>query len=179
MVLLPNAGQEHQPTAFEKEWADPDAPWLYKNEQYGVGIIADKFPKLPDQIVIVPAEGIHDKEFASLADLPHEVFFALAALQRFMIRKMEQYSGIEGVRAIVRIDGFGVPKHPHIVMFPALRGESAAFTEPSREEFKEENIRDELAQKTCVNLALTPDEKAALDREITEIFKKYAKKPIG
>jgi hypothetical protein len=174
MALTSITKQELAPTVFELGWTDPDAPWLYKNEQYGVGIIADKFPKLPDQIVIVPAEGIHDKEFASLADLPHEVFFALAALQRFMIRKMEQYSGIEGVRAISRVDGFAVPNHPHIVMFPALRGESVAFTEPSRKEFKEDNIRRVLVQKTCVNLALTAEEKTELDQEIAEIFRKFA-----
>ena len=92
----------------------------------------DGFPKFPDQIVIIPAAGFPDRDTASFHDLPLSTQMAMIAVQAAFQKKMESFSGVPGVRGIIRVDGFAVPNHPHIVMFPGLRGESTAYTEPTR-----------------------------------------------
>ena len=38
-----------EPTVFEKVWKNPDSNFLYRNNQSQVGVVADEFPKFPDQ----------------------------------------------------------------------------------------------------------------------------------
>lgn len=152
-------------SVFEKEMADPTKPALYECELGA--ILPDAFPKFPDQIVIVAKHALHDRPEASLADLPLTAQCAMSIMAAAMQRKMETFSGVPGVRGIQRVDGFAVPNHPHIGMFPALRGESGAFTEPSR--FNDDETRRILIERTLRNLALTPEEKQTLDTEIAKI----------
>lgn len=154
-------------TIFERVWTDPASPFLYKNEVAGVGIVADVFPKFPDQVVLVPAQGFPEREEASLSDLPFATQLALAALQSAMDKKMRSFSGVPAVRGVARVDGYVVPNHPHIVMFPALRGESGAYTEASR--FTDEEIRALLVERTMQNLALTPSEIDELNEKLRRI----------
>ena len=108
--------------------------------------------------------GFPDRDNASFSDLSLTTQLALTCLVSVMDRKMRDFSGVPGVRAIARTDGFVVPDHPHIVMFPALRGESDAYTKPSR--FTDEAVRKKLVQNTLRNLALTANEKVELDEEL-------------
>lgn len=151
-------------TVFETVWADDTSPFLYKSDSLGVGVVADTFPKFPDQVVIIPATGFPDRDNASFSDLSLTTQLALTCLVSVMDRKMRDFSGVPGVRAIARTDGFVVPDHPHIVMFPALRGESDAYTKPSL--FTDEAVRKKLVQNTLRNLALTANEKVELDEEL-------------
>ena len=82
---------------------------------------------------------------------------------------MESFSGVPGVRGIIRGDGFAVPNHPHIVMFPALRGESTAHTEPNRPNFAEPEVREKLIRDTLQNLAPTAAERSELDSIIARV----------
>ena len=149
-------------TVFEEIW-NSDTPFIYRNETLGVGALPDAFPKFPDQVVIIPAAGFPDREQTSVSDLLPVTQLALAALEAAIQRKMEHFSGVPGVRGIVRKDGFAVPHHPHIVMFPALRGESTAYTEPPRPAFTGKAVRKQLVARTLENLRLTPEEVGCLD----------------
>ena len=151
-------------TVFERVWKDTSTHFIYKNETAGVGIIPDAFPKFPDQVVLIPAEGQPANNEASLSDLPHSTYLALACLQSVIGRKMEYFPG---VRAITRVDGFAVPNHPHIVMFPALRGESDAYTRPSR--FSDPNVRRILVERTMQNLALSEEEVESIDTLLADL----------
>lgn len=82
-------------------------------------------------------------------------------------QKMRGFSGVPSVMPITRIDGFAVTNHPHIVMFPALRGESGAYTEPSR--FQDSTTRRVLVERTLRNLSLTELEIADLDEKLERI----------
>ena len=159
------------PTIFERVWSDPNSSFLYKSEAEdeaaSVGIVVDAFPKFPEQVVLIPAQGFPERDEASFSDLPLATQLALSALQSAMDKKMSSFSGVPTVRAIARVDGFAVPNHPHIVMFPALRGESGAYTEPSR--FTDEAIRQHLVEQTTKNLALTAEETDALDEMLQRI----------
>ena len=154
-------------TVFERVWSDSASPFLYKNEVTGVGIVADTFPKFPEQVVLIPAQGFPERDEATLSDLPLATQLALAALQSVMDKKMRSFSGVPTARAIARVDGYVVPNHPHIVMFPALRGESGAYTEASR--FTDEEIRALLVERTMQNLALTPSEIDELNEMLRRI----------
>lgn len=156
-----------QMSVFERELADPAKPALYECE-FGA-ILPDAFPKFPDQVVIVPRHALQSAVEASLADLPLANQLAITVMAAAMQRKMSSFSGIPGVRGIQRVDGYAVPNHPHISMFPALRGESGAYTEPSR--FSDDQTRRMLIERTLQNLALNPAEKQSLDAEIALIKK--------
>ncbi len=170
-ILQKNAGcydRIVKPTIFENVW-NSDTLFLYKNERAGVGAIPDALPKFPDQIVIIPAKGFPDRDEASLYNLPLSTQMAMTAVQVVFQEKMESFSGVPGVRSIIRGDGFAVPNHPHIVMFPALRGESTAYTEPTRPSFTEPEVREKLIRNTLQNLALTAEERSKLDDMIAGI----------
>lgn len=157
-------------TVFEGVWQNPKSPFIIKNEEFGVGVVADAFPKFPDQVVIIPAEGFPERETASLCDLDSRTYFALCALQRVMQRKMESFSGIKGgVRGIARVDGYAVPNHPHIVMFPALRGESVDYTNPTRTQLTSPGVREHLIAQTVADLSLTARETDELDQMFARI----------
>ena len=93
----------------------------------------------------------------------------MIAVQAAFQKKMESFSGVPCVRGIIRGDGFAVPNHPHIVMFPALRGESTAYTEPPRLNFTEPGIREQLIRNTLQNLALTVAERGEIDSIIARV----------
>ena len=154
-------------TIFEKVWRDPTSPFLYKNEEVGVGIVADAFPKFPDQVVLIPRDGVTGNEKASISDLSLKTRMGLVSLMSCLDKKMSTFSGVPEVRAISHVEGFAVPNHPHIVMFPALRGESIDFFKPSRH--ADEEVRKMLVARTLKNLALTDVEKAKLDKELRSI----------
>ena len=126
-------------------------------------MLADISPKLPHQIVIIPAIGFAERDSASLHDLDLRTQLAIRALETTMQKKMETFSGISGVRGIIRGDGYAIPNHPHTVMFPALRGESIIYTEPPRPAFTDEPTRRLLVERTVRNLALSRDEAGQLD----------------
>lgn len=151
-------------TVFEEAWVNRDAPFLYKNETIGVGILADAFPKFPDQVVIIPRDGLAKNEKASISDLDPKIALAMFCLMQFMSEKMASFSGLSGVRAVTHIEGFAVPNHPHMVMFPALRGESQELHKPSR--YNSEDVRKLLVERTLKNLALTKQEKEVLDTQL-------------
>lgn len=158
-------------TIFETEWNNANAPFLYRFEssKVNVGIIADAFPKFPDQVVLIPANGFPERETASLHDLDFKTQMALAALEAAIQSKMESFSGIEGVRGIVRVDGFAVPNHPHKVMFPGLRGESDDFTKPPRSQFRDDATRALLVQRALENLRLSTEEVEQLNEQLSRI----------
>ena len=54
-------------------------------------------------------------------------------------------------------------------MFPALRGESTAYTEPPRLNFTEPGIREQLIRNTLQNLALTVAERGEIDSIIARV----------
>lgn len=153
-----------EPTVFEKVWQNPDSNFLYRNDQSQVGVVADEFPKFPDQVVLFPAQGFPECDHAIFSDLPFSTQLALSALMASLGQKMRGFSGVPSVMPITRIDGFAVPNHPHIVMFPALRGESSAYTEPSR--FQDSTTRRVLVERTMRNLSLTKREIADLDEKL-------------
>lgn len=154
-------------TIFEREWKNPNASFLYKSKNAGVGVVADEFPKFPEQVIVVPEKGFPGNENASLSDLDPQTYLALMFLVRFMDGKMKKFSGLDGVRGIVHAEGFAVKDHPHVVMFPAVRGESAGLNEPSRH--SDASVRRMLVQNTMKNLALTPDESTRLDVQLEKI----------
>ncbi len=143
--------------------------YRFEADDINVGIIADTFPKFPDQVVLIPANGFPERETASLYDLDFKTQIALAALEAAMQSTMESFSGIEGVRGIVRVDGFAVPNHPHKVMFPGLRGESNDFTKPPRPQFRDDATRTALVQRTLENLKFSTEETEQLSRELNRI----------
>ena len=155
-------------TIFEKSWQNPDSPFLYKNEEAGVGILADVFPKFPDQVVLIPRDGMPKNNNASMSDLDLKTQMGISCLISCMDEKMSIFSGVPEARAITHIEGFAVPNHPHVVMFPALRGESIDFFKPSRH--TDEEVRQMLVARTLKNLALTKEEKNGLDEEIQRIL---------
>ena len=156
-------------TALERVWLNPDEQPIYRSNKHGVGIYPDAFPKFPDQVLIMPARGFPERQFASLHDLDLHTQLALTVLQTIVQRRMESFSGVDGVRGIVRVDGFAVPNHPHIVMFPGLRGESSDYTQPPRPQFEGAEVRQKLIEATLRNLCLTAEQMAELDELLDQL----------
>jgi hypothetical protein len=103
-----------------------------------VRVWVDPFRKLPGTVVVVPREGTPGKD-AYLHDLPAHRLDQMSRVRVAFGRKM---LAITGVRPIEHVEGYGVPDHAHVVMFPAARGEGRALYEsverPGAEELEAE-----------------------------------------
>lgn len=90
-----------------------------------VSALVDPFRKLPGTIVVIPKEATPDAEH-HLADLPPSRRMQLALVCQEFGKKIIEHAG---VRAIEHVEGYGVPDHAHIVIFPAAKGEGKALYE--------------------------------------------------
>lgn len=110
-------------TIFEPIWDQPDGP-LFKSERHGVMVFADAFPRLPLQVVVATQYGTpgHEVHFSQLPRITRRRMHEVAdAVEEKIFAECEP-----GQRVITHTEGFGVPDHPHIVLFAGERkqGES-------------------------------------------------------
>ena len=149
---------------LEKIWDNPSYPAIYRNETWGIGAWASRYPKLPFESVVMTQRPFRGTRFDLLEIPPRErhMLHALADVVASMSvrimteieqsklssdddwEKHEQQGPIHGHQLV---SGFGVPEQPHIIVAPARRSEMAALwqpIEPERQTALYEQARDSL-----------------------------------
>ncbi|MDX1766204.1 MAG: hypothetical protein R3313_04605, partial [Candidatus Saccharimonadales bacterium] len=107
-------------TVFEDAWHHTDNH-IFRSERHQVMAIADIAPRLPLQVVVAHRSGYpgRDVGFSDLSTLHKRKLNEVAGA---VGEKMAKHI-TEGQRVITHSEGFGVPDHPHIVLFAAARKE--------------------------------------------------------
>lgn len=73
--------------------------------------ILDKFPLQPGHILVIPK-----KEYATILDLPSELYEQLFVFARPLAEKLQSVTGVERVGFL--IEGFGIRDHMHLHLVP-------------------------------------------------------------
>lgn len=122
-------------TVFEQtmlnfaDWSgEGDAPAypVYEGEDYVA--LVDRYPKFVGQVVVFPQEGRPGEDIAPY-DLPARTRLGLDYLSHVVQSRMR--TRFPQGRIVRHEEGFAVPDHPHVVLYPAQRGEGRKLYEPS------------------------------------------------
>lgn len=105
-----------------------DAPAypVYESDDYVA--LVDRYPKFIGQVVVFPHAGRPGENVAPY-DLPTGTRIGLDYLSHVVQSRMS--SQFPRGRIIRHEEGFAVPDHPHVVLFPAERGQGKRLYEPS------------------------------------------------
>jgi diadenosine tetraphosphate (Ap4A) HIT family hydrolase len=124
-----------QVTVFEQtmrnyaDWSgEGDAPAYPIYESSDFVALIDRFPKFIGQVVIFPSHGTPGENVAPY-DLPPVISLGIDYLSRKVQSRMSKV--FPSSRIIRHEEGFAVPDHPHVVLFPAARGDGKKLYEPS------------------------------------------------
>jgi hypothetical protein len=123
-------------TIFEQAMADY-ATWSGEGEApayplYTGDVVAlvAKVPKFVGEVVVFPSTGYPGQD-VGLFDLDTHVRLGVELVAHTIGQKMMRAFGVDK-KVIEHDEGFGVPNHPHAVVFAAQRGEGARLYELSR-----------------------------------------------
>ena len=156
-------------TVFEKtmqnyaDWTgEGEAPAypLYEGLEYVA--LVDRFPKFDGQVVIFPSHGQPGQETAPY-NLPPSLRLGMDYLTHVIQTRMS--SRYPKGRIIRHEEGFAVPDHPHVVLFPAQRGEGKKLYEPSQFEPDKSYYRE-----TQRLLQLESDQKRIVDEKLKRLI---------
>lgn len=125
--------------------------------------LVDRFPKFFGQVVLFPRQGSPGEQVAPYDIAPAESL-GLDYLARTVQSRMSEV--FKGRRIIRHEEGFAVPDHPHIVLFPAKRGRGVRLYEPSL--FKPDDRYFSAVQR---KLRIAGQEKAKIDDRLKRLAK--------
>lgn len=105
-------------TIFENVWNQPEGH-LFKSEEHGVMAVADKFPRMPLQVVVALSEGTPgvDQHFQDLELVQQR---RLLEVGMVVSAKILRHCN-PGQRSMFTLEGFAVPDHVHIVHYAGER----------------------------------------------------------
>lgn len=133
---------------------------VYEGDNYVA--LVDRYPKFAGQVVVFPSRGNPGQETAPY-DLPAPVRLGMDYLTHVVQGRMK--SIYPTGRIIRHEEGFAVPDHPHVVLFPAHRGEGRKLYEPSEISPDEAYFRE--AQRL---LRLETDQKKIVDERLQRLL---------
>jgi histidine triad (HIT) family protein len=88
-----------------------EIPGFFVAEDENFFAILDKFPVQPGHILVIPKE-----EYASVLDLPADLYEKLFAFARPLAQKIQKVTGAERIGFLV--EGFGIKDHAHLHLIP-------------------------------------------------------------
>ncbi len=153
------ASIEQASTIFEKVWQQPNGH-LFKSEIHGVMAIADRFPRMPLQVVVAPSSGTPHKD---------QHFYDLGLDQQ---RKLLELGLIVGSkilnhctpnqRSMFTLEGFAVKDHAHLVYYAGERGQGI-------DRYTGGILGDEAVQRTIEVVSFSPVEAEQAEARLAQL----------
>ena len=148
-------------SVFEKALREPDAPVLFRSDWHGVAALVDPFPKMPYQSLAIPFKPFREGERV-LGDTSELEALSVAAVALALQRKIQRLCGA-GQLALTHTEGYGVPTHPHILVYQSYeRGSGAKL-------YTGDVLKDWPVERTLGVLSFSAPESDALLRTLDAV----------
>lgn len=147
-------------TVFEEVWNDSTTPFLFRSDKHKVMAIADKFPRMPLQVVIAPASG-NPGEIVHFHDLNEITQDKLWTVGKAIGKKILSASS-SPQRSMFTLEGFAVEDHAHLIYYAGVRREGI-------NRYTGELLGDLAVQRTVEAITLSLDESIALESKLDGI----------
>lgn len=146
-------------TIFERVWQQKTGH-LFHSEKHGVMAVADKFPKMPLQVVVAPATGQPGEE-VHFYDLAPEKQRKLLEVGLAVGSKILDHC-MPGQRSMFTLEGFAVKDHAHIVYYAGERGQGI-------DRYTGQVLGEEAVRQTIEAITFEPIEVKLLEARLDQI----------
>lgn len=156
---MSNFGEIKEPTIFERVWHDPTGH-IFKSVRHGVMAFADKFPKMPLQVVVALSQGTSGED-QHFNDLPIEKQRKILEVGLVVGKKILSNCE-ENERSMFTLEGYAVRDHAHVVYYAGERGQGI-------NRYTGQALGEEAVQRTIELVTFSPEEAQLVEARLSKI----------